>query len=298
MSELYKRIKIRREELGLSQDELAKKIGYKSRSTIAKIESGENDIPQAKIKAFADALDTTPSELMGWDDAELWFDRYFINDQRTKKHIHNSTYECLSDNIDSLTDDIKSILQMIVLDFKNADINEITYSIILSFTDKMFEGMLSEIFNELKINLYGTISNNFTTIDNYRPYYFDSDIVKNKIEEYSLKIDNSLIRIINNIIKNDFTSILKKFYVNYMKIVLIEEQKIKDIIEDTFKDENKVNSIVSNLSYHIKQELYKDIRLEIISDIYYSLNESGQQKISEYATDLGENEKYRNEIQS
>ena len=83
-----------------------------------------------------------------------------------------------------------------------------------------------------------------------------------------------------------------------MKIVLIEEQKIKDIIEDTFKDENKVNSIVSNLSYHIKQELYKDIRLEIISDIYYSLNESGQQKISEYATDLGENEKYRNEIQS
>lgn len=71
MSELYKRIKIRREELGLSQDELAKKIGYKSRSTIAKIESGENDIPQAKIKAFADALDTTPSELMGWGDKLL-----------------------------------------------------------------------------------------------------------------------------------------------------------------------------------------------------------------------------------
>lgn len=65
--ELYKRIKQRREELGMSQDELAKKLGYKSRSTIAKIEKGENDITQSKIAAFAEALQTTPSYLMGWD---------------------------------------------------------------------------------------------------------------------------------------------------------------------------------------------------------------------------------------
>jgi DNA-binding XRE family transcriptional regulator len=38
--ELYERIKKRREELDLSQDELAQKLGYKSRSTIAKIEKG------------------------------------------------------------------------------------------------------------------------------------------------------------------------------------------------------------------------------------------------------------------
>jgi len=65
--DLYKRIKQRREELGMSQDELAKKLGYKSRSTIAKIEKGENDITQSKIAAFAKALNTTPSYLMGWD---------------------------------------------------------------------------------------------------------------------------------------------------------------------------------------------------------------------------------------
>ena len=47
--------------------EAAKKLGYKSRSTIAKIEKGENDITQSKIAAFADALQTTPSYLMGWD---------------------------------------------------------------------------------------------------------------------------------------------------------------------------------------------------------------------------------------
>ena len=36
--ELYKRIKARREKLGMSQEELATKLGYKSRSTINKIE--------------------------------------------------------------------------------------------------------------------------------------------------------------------------------------------------------------------------------------------------------------------
>lgn len=65
---LYQRIKSRREELGLSQEELANKLGYKSRSTINKIESGVNDIPQSKIKAFADALNTTPGYLMGWSN--------------------------------------------------------------------------------------------------------------------------------------------------------------------------------------------------------------------------------------
>lgn len=56
-----------RESLGLSQDELAKRLGYRSRSTIAKIESGSNDIPQSKIAAFAAALETTPAHLLGLD---------------------------------------------------------------------------------------------------------------------------------------------------------------------------------------------------------------------------------------
>lgn len=67
--ELYKRIKRRREELGLTQEELATKMGYKSRSSINKIEMGENDIPQSKIVQFAAALDATPAYLMGWDDS-------------------------------------------------------------------------------------------------------------------------------------------------------------------------------------------------------------------------------------
>ena len=59
------RVKIRREELGMSQEELAKKIGYKSKSSINKIELGFRVLTQSKIKAIADALDTTPST--SWD---------------------------------------------------------------------------------------------------------------------------------------------------------------------------------------------------------------------------------------
>ena len=54
--ELYKNIRARRNALKMTQRELAQKMGYKSTSTIAKIESGENDIPQARLVAFAAAL--------------------------------------------------------------------------------------------------------------------------------------------------------------------------------------------------------------------------------------------------
>ena len=68
------RIKERREQLQLSQDELAKKLGYKSRSSINKIEMDSRNLTQSKIKAIADALETTPSYIMGWDESDSKFD--------------------------------------------------------------------------------------------------------------------------------------------------------------------------------------------------------------------------------
>ena len=54
------KIKSRREELGLTQEELAKKLGYKSKSSINKIEMGKNDITQSRLNDFANALDCSP----------------------------------------------------------------------------------------------------------------------------------------------------------------------------------------------------------------------------------------------
>lgn len=71
MKSIGNRIKNRREELGLSQDELAQKLGYKSRSSINKIESGERNLTQSKIKAIADALNTTPGYIMGWSEGNV-----------------------------------------------------------------------------------------------------------------------------------------------------------------------------------------------------------------------------------
>ncbi|MBO4520721.1 MAG: helix-turn-helix transcriptional regulator [Alphaproteobacteria bacterium] len=57
-------IKRLRLALDMSQDDLAALCGYTSRSSIAKIETGSADIPQAKIKLFADALHVKPSEIL------------------------------------------------------------------------------------------------------------------------------------------------------------------------------------------------------------------------------------------
>ncbi len=67
---------------GLSQEELAKKVGYKDRSSIAKIEAGEVDLSQSKIVDLANALNTTPGALMGWEDEPE-------EKESTKLHIKN-----------------------------------------------------------------------------------------------------------------------------------------------------------------------------------------------------------------
>lgn len=61
----HENIKALREQQGLSQEALAEKIGYKDRSSIAKIEAGLVDLPQSKIAAFAKALHVSPAYLMG-----------------------------------------------------------------------------------------------------------------------------------------------------------------------------------------------------------------------------------------
>ena len=70
MSTIGSNISRIRRELGLTQEDLAKLMGYKSKSTINKIELGINDIPQSKIVQFAQVLGTTPAELMGWKEEE------------------------------------------------------------------------------------------------------------------------------------------------------------------------------------------------------------------------------------
>lgn len=59
-------IRTRRQQMKMSQDDLAKRAGYSDRSSIAKIEAGLVDLSESKIKLFAEILCVTPAELMGF----------------------------------------------------------------------------------------------------------------------------------------------------------------------------------------------------------------------------------------
>ena len=92
-------IRRKREELGLTQEELAKLLGYKSKSTINKIEMGINDISQSKVMNFAEVLNTTPAELMGWTN-ENDKNQLTQKDEREIGHDLDRIMEELENDVD------------------------------------------------------------------------------------------------------------------------------------------------------------------------------------------------------
>lgn len=64
------KIKSERERLGLSQAELARRVGY-TRAGINKIEKGERDIPRGKVAKFAQVLGVNPSYLAGFTEDDI-----------------------------------------------------------------------------------------------------------------------------------------------------------------------------------------------------------------------------------
>lgn len=65
------KIKELRLALGMTQEELAAKMGYKHKSSINKIELNQTDITQTKVVEFAKVLHSTPAYIMGWVDDEM-----------------------------------------------------------------------------------------------------------------------------------------------------------------------------------------------------------------------------------
>lgn len=87
------RIRNSRLELGITQEQLAKKLGYKTKGSVTKIESGYQNLTQPKIVAMAKALETTPAYLMGWEDMT----------QTTNTGNHNTTTN-ITNNYDACSD--------------------------------------------------------------------------------------------------------------------------------------------------------------------------------------------------
>ncbi len=81
---IYQRIKDLRESKGMSQQELAEKVGFKTASAVNKIELGLRDINQSKIKAFAEALGTTSCYLLDGKETSKDFVSSFALTKREK----------------------------------------------------------------------------------------------------------------------------------------------------------------------------------------------------------------------
>lgn len=109
---LYDNIKTLRENLKMSQDELAKKVGYKDRTSIAKIESGKVDLSQSKIFAFAKVLNTTPEELMGlkyYEDHEVSEYAQAVKDNPNLKLLFDASKDMSKDDIDFVINTIEML---------------------------------------------------------------------------------------------------------------------------------------------------------------------------------------------
>ena len=80
--DIYEKIKKRREELGMSQEELAEEMGYKSKTSIHKIEQKMTDLPLSRVVEFAKVLKVSSDYLMGYvneDNSANTEKEYFVD---------------------------------------------------------------------------------------------------------------------------------------------------------------------------------------------------------------------------
>ena len=108
------RVRERRQQLGMSQEELAKRLGYTSRSTINKIENGTNDVVQTKVIDFANALDTSIAYLMAWDKSDVFHNELLPEANSTEKEVIKSLRKA-----DRLTKQM--VLQLLKMDVGKVD---------------------------------------------------------------------------------------------------------------------------------------------------------------------------------
>lgn len=107
------RIKERRIALGMTQDELAQKIGYKSRSSVNKLESARV-LPSRKIEKMAAALECRPAYLMGWTDEPI--NGPFVAAINREYGANVTDFERLQFN-DTLSDDERNL----IVSYRQAD---------------------------------------------------------------------------------------------------------------------------------------------------------------------------------
>ena len=111
MTDLYKNIKNRRNELRMTQSELAQKVGYADKGMISRVENGKVDLSQSQILKFAEALETDPATLMGWTDHITAANPYDYKDMSNLIVYENGSHPTTRDREEALAECAKKLYE-------------------------------------------------------------------------------------------------------------------------------------------------------------------------------------------
>lgn len=132
---LGERIKMLRQKAGLTQEELAKEIGYSTKTSISKIENDVLDINQSTTVALARALKTTPSVIMGWEEPEELITQQSSSGSGVGERIH-ARRESLGITVDELAE-ILGKNRATIYRYESNDIENLPVSIIVPLANAL-----------------------------------------------------------------------------------------------------------------------------------------------------------------
>ncbi len=109
---LGEKIRQKRKELGLTQEELANMVGYTSKSTITKIENNKIDVSMDKIELIANALNVSPQFFTNWNSNNEYSVEILSDEQKVKleHYIESSNVMYFNGSVDD-SDDNKKIIR-------------------------------------------------------------------------------------------------------------------------------------------------------------------------------------------
>ncbi len=179
------RIKEKRLEKEWSQDELAKRLDV-NRTTIAKWESGDNNLKQSMVKKVADVLGCTPGWLVGYEglsDIEL-----------TNKYLYDPIWDDGRDSYKDLNEYNKEYIMNIPINNKRIkeEFSKCTKSISeISYDLEFKNGLLSDLLHN-RVHKLSKVQ--LVTLSEYLnvPYTW---FIKNDEENISVKLSEILTEI-------------------------------------------------------------------------------------------------------
>lgn len=175
------RIKKRRNELGMTQEELAQKLGYASRSSVNKVEKSR-ELSNKKVKLYSDALKCTPAYLMGWDeeyaDTQETLDDQHFDLLADREAQQEKIYELMKNCFDDSSIYLLQAYTYLWDQYKN---------LLLQYTERLMELQNADISTSLE-NSERTRSNAF----------FKQMIVNKKLTNASHEKENIIYGMIDN----------------------------------------------------------------------------------------------------